>query len=358
MKIGIWGNYCYGNFGDDLMAISIANYLKRKGHLPVVYRLDKHLARKFDIETESSVSKLVSEVDFLLIGGGGMLVSNSRIKQIFSPVARKFEDDFKRLDKALVKFKKYIYPISIGGAGKEHVKLPKSREKFFSGQFVGEGTLRLKRDLLLTKKMGKSFNYYPDILFDVQSHFEVDSIRKPDDGEIWIGLNLISKDLKGERWIDELIKKAQTNPKLKLFFIQTHLENYLSDYEYVPTTTQTNVQAYKYRDIEDMLNLLTSLDIVISSKLHIGLTSLALGTPFVSFKGRDKTRAQLKELKADEAILDSGSQLHGFMDKYLTSGRSFSLDQIYDVEKLKRAASESKKHYRYIDQLISTDMKN
>lgn len=356
MKIGIWGNYCYGNFGDDLMAISIANYLKRKGHIPVVYRLDKQLSKKFDIETETSISMLVSEVEFLLIGGGGMLVSNSIIKQLFSPVAREFERDFDELNTALSKYKKKIYPISIGGSGKEDVKLPKSREKFFTSNFVREGTLRLESDLLLTRKMGKSFTYFPDILFDVHSHFKLESFKKPNDGEIWIGLNLISKDLKGEKWLDRLVEEAQTNPNIKLFFIRTHLENYVTDYEYVPELTSPNIKTYVYADVNDMLNLLASLDIVVSSKLHIGLTSLALGTPFLSFKGKEKTKAQLRELKADQAIFDFGFQLDKFFDEYFASRMSFSLGQIYSIERLKHATDESKKHYQFIDRFILENM--
>lgn len=338
------------------MAVSIANYLKRKGHMPVVYRLDKQLAGKYDIETENSISKLVSQTEFLLIGGGGMLVSNSRIKQILSPVARKFERDFAMLTKALAEFKKNIYPISIGGVGQENVRLPRVREEFFTSNFVREGTMRLKGDLWLTKKMGKDFNYFPDILFDIKSHFDVSSFRKPNDGEVWIGLNLISKDLKREKWLYRLLEKAKGSSNIKLFFIQTHLDNYVADYEYVPQLKLSNIKTFRYADIADMLSLLASLDIVISSKLHIGLTSLALGTPFLSFKGKGKTKAQLKELGAEQAIFDSGSQLDELFDESFDAGISFSLEQIYDIVKLKSAAEESKKHYHYIDQVMLENM--
>ena len=338
------------------MAISIANYLKKKGHQPIVFRLDRRLAEKFDIETETSVSALVAQTSFLIIGGGGMLVGNSGIRRIFSPIARKFENDFKQLKKALEKFKKNIYPISIGGAGKKDVRLPRSRERFFASNFVREGTLRLKGDLSLTERMGKSFTYFPDILFDIESHFKVRSLRKPHDGEIWIGLNLISKDMEGEYWLDKLVEEARKVPHLKLFFIRTHLENYQINYEYCPETSLPNVKPYNYSDVEDTLNLLTSLDIIISSKLHVGLTSLALRTPFLSFKGKDKTKAQLRELKADQAIFDSGDQLDEFLEQLINSGRPITLEQIYDVEKLRAASEGSKKHYQYIDHLILENM--
>ena len=80
LTIGIWGNYNYGNWGDDLMAIIIAEYIKKNGHRTIVYRLDEDLSKEHNIPSERSVDKLVRDSDFLLIGGGGMLVGNSLVK--------------------------------------------------------------------------------------------------------------------------------------------------------------------------------------------------------------------------------------------------------------------------------------
>jgi hypothetical protein len=149
MRIGIWGNYNYGNFGDDLMAVSIAIYLLNKGHIPVVYRLNKEISKQFDIETENSINDFVSNVDFCLIGGGGMLVGNSWLKRTISITAKRFEIDFKELLEAITDYKKEIYPISIGGEAKKSAPFSKYRNQFFKSQYLKKGTVRLDGDLLL-----------------------------------------------------------------------------------------------------------------------------------------------------------------------------------------------------------------
>lgn len=354
MKIGIWGNYCYGNFGDDLMAISIANYLKKKGHCPIVYRLDALLAKQFSIEVEGSVQSLVEKVDLLFIGGGGMLVGDSILRRYFSPVARSFENDFKELNEALAVYKKNVYPISIGGDGNGRPRIPRQRKKFFSS-YVGDGTLRLKGDLRYTQKLGRNFTYIPDILFDTSNRFKVKRFQKSKKTDVWIGVNIISKDLKNETWHKELIDIAKKDSHIKLFFIKTHLENYSVDYEYLPRELSENIKIYQYADIEGILNFLASLDVLISSKLHVGLTAMSLGTPFFSFKGKKKTQAQLMELGAERAILPTGLQLEQFKKEYLDNNYRISIDKICDLEKLHYLVEESKKHYHFIDQVISAN---
>jgi len=349
MKIGVWGNYNYGNFGDDLMAISIASHLKEEGHEPLVYRLDPQLSQQHNIQTTNSISTFVSESDLLLIGGGGMLVGSSKLKQIFSPVARKFENDFKELNKALSFYRKNIVAVSIGGDGIEYTELPAQRRRLFSSTQFRGGTVRLKGDLPLTKKFGKKFAYIPDILFDTPNHFRVHPHQKKQT-ETWIGLNLIAKDLNGETWHEKLIEEAAKNPNLRLFFIKTHLPDYSVNYEYLPKTLPPNVTVYQYNKMEDMLNLLASLDMVISSKLHVGLTALALGTPFFSFKGRGKTLAQLKELDGERAIL-SEINLEEFTANYFDR-KAANLKKLYNEEKLRFLMEESKKHYHFIDRFV------
>ncbi|WP_430972677.1 polysaccharide pyruvyl transferase family protein [Sunxiuqinia rutila] len=357
MKIGIWGNYCYGNFGDDLMAVSIANYLKRKGHQPIVYRLDYVLASLFNIEVENSVLKLVEKVDFLFIGGGGMLVVDSFLRQFLSPVARSFERDFKEFNEALDRYKKNVYPISIGGNGNGDSNLPRQRKKFFSSSFACNGTLRLKGDLMLTKTLGKEYTYIPDILLGTANQFRVnpDRLLKSKNNETWIGLNLLSKSLKDETWCQELIDLANKNSNIKLFFIKTHLENYPVDYEYLPDELSENVKIYQYANIEETLTFLASLDFVISSKLHVGLTALSLGTPFLSFKAKKKTLAQLKELGAEHAILHGKMSLQEIANEYFDNNFRIDINQVCDMDKLHSLKEESKKHYQFVDQAIEAN---
>ncbi len=352
MKIGIWGNYYYGNFGDDLMAIAIARHIKKCGHVPVVYRLNKQLANQYEIESVETIRELVKDSDFCVIGGGGVLVSYKWLKRIFSPVARKFETDFKALLNSLALHKVYIYPISIGGDGKPTAKLSVWRKFFFNSKYLKEGTVRLDGDVQLLNKFGKQFSFYPDMLFDVASHFKVKKL-KPNDKVIKVGLNLIAKDLVNETWHKQLIEYAKKHSNIKLFFIKSHLPGYNIDYEFGPTDVAENIEIYQYSNPTEILSFLASLNLIISSKLHIGLTSLSLGTPFFSFKGRNKTKAMLSSIEANKAILESNFSIINFIANNILETKEKNME-LFNMELLQTLKMQSKKHFEFLDSILES----
>ncbi|HCV79940.1 MAG: hypothetical protein CMP12_19075 [Zunongwangia sp.] len=355
LTIGIWGNYNYGNWGDDLMAIIIAEYIKKNGHRTIVYRLDEDLSKEHNIPSERSVDKLVRDSDFLLIGGGGMLVGNSLVKRLLSPIAKKFERDFKDLNKSLKAHGKKIYPITIGGEEKMEVSLSKSRSDFFKSDSVPGGTLRLKGDIPFVHTFNKNFIYYPDILFDIKNQFELGKTLEKPENEIWMGVNLINKNLKNEKWHLDLIEIAQKRNNLKVFFIKTHLPKYKQDYEFVPNKENDNVKIHQYTSVEGTLSLLKNLDLVISSKLHLGLTALSLGTPFFSYKGKGKTISALNSIGGSKVILKEDFNINNFLEFY-SKKENRLLSELYDLDKYNYMTSESKKHYDFIKELVERHM--
>jgi hypothetical protein len=352
MKIGIWGNYNYGNFGDDLMAISIAKHLVNQGHHPIVYRLNNSLAQQFGrIQIEDTIDKFVSEIDLCLIGGGGMLVGNSWIKRRLSSVAKNFENDFKELLDALARYNVSIYPVSIGGEATATAKFSSYRKRFYKSNLLKKGTVRLAGDLNLIRKYNENFVYYPDILLDTKTQFEiVDKARKANEA-IRIGLNLINKDLKGQAWHLQLLEKAKTNKNIKLFFIKTHLPKYNIRYEYVPENMHENIQVFQYTNPVEMLEFLSSLDLIISSKLHIGLVSLSLGTPFFSYNGRGKTKAFLTAIEGKDLIVENENTIELLIKEKIYYRKSDHIN-LLNQKLLQEMIIESKKHYLFIDQII------
>ena len=92
------------------------------------------------------------------------------------------------------------------------------------------------------------------------------------------------------------------------------------------------------------MSFLASLDLVISYKLHLGLTALAVGTPFYSVGGPGKVKAFLKEIGADFAVRPS-------TDKYLNLALLLSnpqkircIRQKYDFKKLENLKNASWGH--------------
>jgi polysaccharide pyruvyl transferase WcaK-like protein len=117
MKIGIWGSYNYGNYGDDVMAIIFAKAMEKEGHTPIVYRLNSTIANNFGIKVTNSLLEFMNETEVVVIGGGGMLVSTSRIRSLINHVDKEFENDFNRLQSLLIKDSKPVIAVSIGGDG-------------------------------------------------------------------------------------------------------------------------------------------------------------------------------------------------------------------------------------------------
>jgi polysaccharide pyruvyl transferase WcaK-like protein len=352
MKIGIWGNYNYGNFGDDLMAISISKYLINKGHHPIVYRLNKGLSQQFDIQTEDNIDELISKIDFCLIGGGGMLVGNSWIKRQLSIVAKKFENDFNELLDALTYYNVPIYSVSIGGGANAIAKFSNHRKQFYKSNLLKKGTVRLEGDLSLIKKYNENFIYYPDILLDTKNQFVIADEEKKSKDEIRIGLNLIKKDLKKQKWHLQLLEKAKTNKNLKLFFIKTHLPEYNIGYEYIPERlNDNNIKIYQYANLVEMLDFLNSLDLIISSKLHVGLVSLSLGVPFFSYKGREKTKAFLMTVEGKHLIINTKDEIESLINEKIYLNKKDNLN-ILNLNLLQKMITESKQHYTFINHII------
>jgi polysaccharide pyruvyl transferase WcaK-like protein len=157
--------------------------------------------------------------------------------------------------------------------------------------------------------------------------------------------------LKNQKWHLQLLKRAKTNDNLKLFFIKTHLPDYNINYEFVPKELSSNIQIYQYISIADTLEFLSSLDLIISSKLHIGLVSLSLGTPFFSYKGRGKTIAFLDSIEGKDLIINTDTEIESLINEriYLNKKDNPSL---LNIDLLKQMIIDSEQHYTFIDSIL------
>jgi hypothetical protein len=267
-------------------------------------------------------------------------------------VAKRFENDFKELSDTLTRYDMPIYPVSIGGEAIATAKFSSYRKRFFLSNLLKKGTVRLKGDLDLIGKYNQNFVFYPDILLDTQNQFAITSEEKSQNQEIRIGLNLINKDLKNRQWHLQLLEKAKSDKNLKLFFIKTHLPEYNIKYEYTPKELNSdNIQVYQYTNPIEMLKFLRSLDLIVSSKLHVGLVSLSLSVPFFSYKGRGKTQAFLKSVSGENLILNSWEKEEQLLIERIYATKEKNLN-LLNLVLLQKMILESKNHYHFINQII------
>ncbi|MDB9454095.1 polysaccharide pyruvyl transferase family protein [Dolichospermum circinale] len=295
MKVAIWGSYNYGNYGDDLMALQFAKALKRMGVDSCIYRLDSYLADKYSVRTTNSLEEMFQGTKFCIIGGGAVLSD-----ELAFPDA--MENDYRELNIISNKYQCPVFPISVGGNGKGiSTQLTFEKQEFLRSNYCKTYTVRLKEDIPLVNKLGKEAIDYPDVLLSIQNFWDIDAMPKSS-GQLHVGIN-IPNSLRGRFVAFQICLIASIRKDIVFHFIRTHLPNYPLNYELLPKIESSNIKHHIYTDPLSTLSFLKSLDLVVSFKLHLGLTALALNVPFYSYGGRGKVKTFMKSINADSGIL-------------------------------------------------------
>ncbi|KEO71828.1 polysaccharide pyruvyl transferase family protein [Anditalea andensis] len=284
MTIGIWGLYDKGNFGDDLMAAMFFKFLKNKKYDIIIYNASSYLKEELKANSTNNIDDFVRKCDVVIIGGGGMLVNNSLLKFLLKKTEFQFEYSFFKLLKALKKYNKRIIPVSIGGANSADLNNI-FKKTLFTSKYTVNGTVRLKSDLELVQP--DIFTYLPDVVLSTYKFFPKSIEAKGTKKRII--LNLKNKNATP---LIETFKKYEIFDKFEVFSFSSHAESKkeFGSYEYVLADS-----SFKYAKLTDAINFLSTSDLVISSKLHVGVTALSYNIPFISYNGPQKAKEFLKE---------------------------------------------------------------
>jgi len=298
MKVAIWGSYSYGNYGDDIMAIQFAQHLKKIGANPYVFKLNKNLAEIYSIDVAETWDELFDGAHFCLIGGGGVLIDN---------LTASVDEEFKLLSAMSLKYSCPVFPISIGGEGKGvKSKLSDQRKTFFQGETCKTSTVRLEDDVFLLNSLGKEALYFPDVLLSVADFWNISPVEKKN-SILHVGINLPDSP-QGQFLVWQLSVIAAVRRDVVFHFIPTYLPDSSIHWELLPKSETRFIRRHTYSDPAVTLKFLSSLDLLISYKLHLGLTALALGVPFYSVGGPKKAHEFLRSVHADFAIFPSESK--------------------------------------------------
>lgn len=345
MKVAIWGSYNYGNYGDDLMALQFATALQRMGVYPWVYRLDANLAKQYSIKTTNSLKELFDGAKFCIIGGGGMLVEKL--------VDDTTENDFQELYLISHTQNCPVFPISIGGDGQgTKTKMSFWKQKFFQSSICQTSTVRLEEDILLMKHLGKEAIYYPDILLSTQNFWQIASIPKSSK-KLQVGIN-IGQSLPNKLLALQIRLITATRKDIVFHFIKTHLPNYNLSYEIINTQENSCIKQHFYTDIKTTLQFLNSLDLVISNKLHLGLTALALNVPFYSYGKNGKAQAFLKSINADSAIFPYKKNWE-LVDNISSNAKILHAINKFDMSMLEKLKKDSNGHLDFLKNILKQD---
>jgi hypothetical protein len=351
-QIAIWAPLRYCNYGDDMQAIALAKYIISLGYKVKLFQLDEDLAKQYKLRSAATLDGLFQDVRICVIAGGALLTPQLLHKRMLMKAAAEYEQDFGNINKSLKRNDVLFCAISIGGDGR--LRNPfwhysKNRINFFKSPSLLNGTVRLEGDIQQMKKFGKEFCYYPDMLFRAPEFFKYGKL--PKSKKYRVGINFKKGKYLDRALIDMIHLYAQNNDDIEFHFMTTHMEKVGLNYQYLPPKESKNIFISRYKNPNQLLSRLASMDVFITSMLHLGLTGLTVGTPFVSYRGPGKTKTFLHSIKGDWAILNDNITFNE-LKKNVFSKTKEELFNNYDTKILENMADESYNHFLHCKKII------
>ena len=94
------------------------------------------------------------------------------------------------------------------------------------------------------------------------------------------------------------------------------------------------------------------MDSFMTSMLHVGLTGLTTGTPFISYRGPGKTKTFLKEIGGEWAILPEHITFEQLKNQFWSKSRK-ELYSKYDTTLIEKMKADSQFHYDFCKQIAA-----
>jgi polysaccharide pyruvyl transferase WcaK-like protein len=288
MNIGVWGFYSAQNFGDDLMAIAVGEFLLRYGTV-TVFELRPQTAQKYGFKSENEIDSFVSSSNLIVLGGGNLLSDKSEF-----PNSQFWENKIQKLLGALKKYGKPVVAISIGGNGQTNSSnILENVRAFLHYERLLAVSVRLPSDLILLQECDvKNIVYCPDILFSClwgasENKFEIQNKRCR-----IIGLHLPSCDFSKWLflWISLLISLIKPLYKSSIIIFNGFPR---SSGDFLPDGYESGPRVINCEDPVAFLQELSRCEIVVSHKLHVGVVAAIHGAKFISTSAHPKVLAQL-----------------------------------------------------------------
>lgn len=298
LRVGIMGYYEYGNFGDDLMAVLFGLVLKQLQVEVVIYGLCPAYASVGGFTVVDTVDALVDQSDILVYGGGGFLLPVDYTRRRFIRPGQaghiaKHAQTLQRLADRLRATDIPLLILSVGGDGSYSEKNGAvfKRELIQRASFV---SVRNPEDLATIERLGIPGAAYTDVVWQFATFFPS---RRRNNRRLRIGVDIYNYGL--------IKRKAFYLPVLLFCLPLVHPDK---DFVFIDTTNagiapfralrppwkRPNTSSYQFHDPAEDFRLINSLDLVISSRLHLGVAGLSCNIPFLSVAGGGKTRLFMK----------------------------------------------------------------
>jgi hypothetical protein len=275
ITIGIYGAYSQGNFGDDLMALICANEVLKAGQSPLVYGLSEKACSLQGCQVTHDLNEFLAKSNKFIYGGGGLLT----VKRVTSDFQMAMRSEIKKIIKHASEYSKEIGVFSIGSNGDLSV-LPVDYAMGIASA-ASVATVRLNVDQSWPF-MPISTESYPDIVLSIKSCLSTSFVqplyKSP---RIRVAIN-ISKRL-GYLSIPILLILSYAR-NFDVIYVAAHSRErgFGSDFQLPVLITKLFKRLENIRIENSLLALseISSWDVIISSKLHVGVAAMALGATF------------------------------------------------------------------------------
>lgn len=294
-QVGLIGFYGVGNYGDDLMASLCAVHLVEHDFPCTLFSLgepgrDSLESPAFErpgIHITRNPHELVRDADILIWGGGALLVSWNRRRfwRRFAGVADKLYGLVQLArQKGLVRC-----AISVGGDGGTDTRLfPAYKGLFLEG--ARHGSVRNPSDLALLSALGVEGQVFPDLVWRAGS--PAPRRRRPGD-RLRIGLDVSLAHLAGRRALHfaALMQTlAWRCPHHTFVCVNSTHRSVHPSTVFDRWIRGNNVEHYQFHDLNADASMLATLDLMISSRLHVPVVCLGHHVPVVWTFCEEKTQ--------------------------------------------------------------------
>ncbi len=352
----LFGFYGVGNYGDDLMAWMIADHLESIGRRVIIYSLSDRAGDSLQspnfkrriFPSSPSLEVALQSCDSVIYGGGGVLVSNASRK------LRKFACYFRREEIFLAAVKQRQLPLavlSVGGDGRQDAGLLDS----FAADMVRYATsvtVRNRADVSVLKQLGVDAHFHPDIVWGVKrSGFGVRSQH----AQLRIGLDLYSNLFRrggGLRFLCFLQSVILSNPSIRFVCLNSTHVNCGRSSGLGRILFGSNVERYQFSDFSLDHERLCSLDVLVSSRLHVPMVALQCGVPVISVFSEGKTRLLMESVGLQFAHFDK-TRIRELQSILASRERLIDWIERYHFPPVDVLSVGASGHYRQMDDFLA-----
>lgn len=344
--VGLFGYYSYRNHGDHLMAYLLAEHIKSLGHKPVIFSKWAADMAGWHVDVVSEPEAFARTVDVIVFGGGGVLIPRRHLNEDGAD----FNADLGQVLDAAAGDETPLFGISIGGAGARLDQIvPLERQQLL--RRLHYVTLRNREDLPLLAEAGVAGEFLDDLVWTAATVFPLKGVERG--GRKRVGINFYLGRSRRYRLVRTIIGLVtRLRPDIDFVFLDNQPGRNGEFQAFKPARRTANTTCETLVELDAACRELASLDVLFTTRLHVGLVAMCYGVPSVVYAGKMKTRLLYNRIGRGHLFWSSKDVmkflrvflLPGGLDRLIQSGRQ-------PIEPI--VFHSAAKHYERLTQLLT-----